>query len=223
MSNSGTQTTSVTAPLPMQGRIAVDYYDDLLSTRVDSTLDKVKAGETVAATATITSIKPFAGGLRILLTDADQNTAIAWMSTSDFAKANRDQGAVLHPGAPGNGAVVRPGVPARPGAARHDRRDVSPGGDRVMAAIGRSQADEALARVVADEIGPRRPGVVYDNTDGIFQVLEVVTDRSEARRILRRRAAQFAVIIRDVIREGAEPFAVGTVWTPSDRVLKAVA
>ena len=86
-----------------------------------------------------------------------------------------------------------------------------------------AQADEALSRVVADQIGPRRPGVVYDNVDGAFRVLDVITVPSEARRILRRRSAQFAVIVVDTLRENAQAFPVGTVWTGSDRVLKAVA
>lgn len=86
-----------------------------------------------------------------------------------------------------------------------------------------TQPDEALRRVVAEQIGPRKPGVVYDNTDGAFRVLDVITNPSEARRILRRRSAQFAVIVIDTLRPGAEPFAVGSVWTGSDRVLKAVA
>ncbi|MFH8483581.1 hypothetical protein [Streptomyces sp. NPDC018055] len=82
---------------------------------------------------------------------------------------------------------------------------------------------EALRQVIARDIGPRQPGVIYQNTDGAFRVLNVTTDASEARRILKRRAAQFAITIIDVLRPDAEPFAVGSVWTGSDRVLKAVA
>ncbi|WP_063756881.1 hypothetical protein [Streptomyces sp. NRRL F-5135] len=83
------------------------------------------------------------------------------------------------------------------------------------------QTDEALRRVVAEQIGPRRPGVLYDNQDGIFTVLDVITDPSEARRILKRRAAQFAVTVHDHITGTVST--IGTVWTGSDRVLKAVA
>lgn len=83
--------------------------------------------------------------------------------------------------------------------------------------------NEALRQVVAQQIGPRKPGVIYDNVDGRFEVLNVITDRTEARRILRRQAAQFAVIIRDTLRPDGQPFPVGSVWTGSDRVLKAVA
>jgi hypothetical protein len=49
----------------------------------------------------------------------------------------------------------------------------------------------------------------------------VVTDPSEARRILRRNAAKFAVLVRD-LHAGTEHY-TGAVWTGSDRVLKAVA
>lgn len=86
-----------------------------------------------------------------------------------------------------------------------------------------SVMDEALRQVVARDIGPRRPGVVYENIDGAFRVLDVTTNPSEARRILKRRAAQFAITVIDTLRPDAQPFAIGTVWTGSDRVLKAVA
>jgi hypothetical protein len=83
-----------------------------------------------------------------------------------------------------------------------------------------TQADEALARVTADQIGPRRPGLVYDNATGTYEVRVVVTDLAEARRILRRQAARFAILIRDV-HAGTEHY-TGATWTGSDRVLKAV-
>jgi hypothetical protein len=78
---------------------------------------------------------------------------------------------------------------------------------------------EALRRVVAQQVGPRRPGTVYRNIDGAFRVLDVITDATEARRILGRRAAQFAITVIDVLRPDAEPFSIGSVWTGSDRVL----
>ncbi|WP_331746837.1 hypothetical protein [Streptomyces sp. NBC_00842] len=81
--------------------------------------------------------------------------------------------------------------------------------------------NEALCRVVAGQIGPRKPGVVYDNADGIYEVLQVVTDRTQARRILKRRAAQFAIVVHD--RSANTVGAIGTAWTGSDRVVKAVA
>ncbi|MGA4960261.1 hypothetical protein [Streptomyces lavendulocolor] len=79
----------------------------------------------------------------------------------------------------------------------------------------------ALAQVVAEQIGPRRPGVVYDTGAGIVKVLRVVTDPSEARRILKRRAAQFAIEVEDL--DTSVTHITGAVWTGSDRVLKAVA
>ena len=74
---------------------------------------------------------------------------------------------------------------------------------------------------VSAEIGPRAVGTVYDNASGAFKVLQVVTDPSEARRIMRRNAARFAILIRD-LHAGTEHY-TGAVWTGSDRVLKAVA
>ncbi|QBJ94448.1 hypothetical protein D0Z67_29200 (plasmid) [Streptomyces seoulensis] len=81
-------------------------------------------------------------------------------------------------------------------------------------------ADEALRRVTAQQIGPRRPGTVYDNATGLFQVIAVVTDPSEARRILRRNAARFAVLVQD-LHTNATHY-TGATWTGSDRVLKTV-
>ncbi|MFI0742692.1 hypothetical protein ACH4PU_32120 [Streptomyces sp. NPDC021100] len=79
---------------------------------------------------------------------------------------------------------------------------------------------EALRRVVEAQIGPRRPGAIYQNTDGVFEVLAVVRDPKRARGLLRRRCAQWAVIVRDVLRAGAEPFAVGSVWTTADHLVR---
>ena len=83
------------------------------------------------------------------------------------------------------------------------------------------QADEALHRVIADQIGPRKPGVVYYAGTRLVEVRRVITDRAEARRILRRKAAQFAVFVRD-LHTGSEHY-TGATWIGSDRVLKAVA
>ncbi|WP_329474272.1 hypothetical protein OIE75_40885 (plasmid) [Streptomyces sp. NBC_01723] len=84
-----------------------------------------------------------------------------------------------------------------------------------------TQADEALRRVTVQQIGPRTPGTVYDNASGIYEVRAVITDLAEARRILRRNAARFAILIRD-LHAGTEHY-TGATWTGSDRVLKAVA
>ena len=70
------------------------------------------------------------------------------------------------------------------------------------------------------EIGPRAEGVVYYDGPALVQVVDVVTDASEASRILRRNAARFAILIRD-LHAGTERY-TGAIWTGSDRVLKAV-
>lgn len=70
------------------------------------------------------------------------------------------------------------------------------------------------------ELGPRAEGTEYVTGNGAFRVLDVVTDPSEARRVLKRRSARFAVLIRD-LHAGTEHY-TGAVWTGSDRVLKAV-
>ncbi len=77
------------------------------------------------------------------------------------------------------------------------------------------------ALTLAQEIGPRTEGAIYENVDGAFKVLELVRDRAKARELLHRRSAQFAVIVRDMRRDDGDPFAVGSVWTTSDRLLKA--
>lgn len=74
---------------------------------------------------------------------------------------------------------------------------------------------------VSDQLGPRRPGTVYYDGPRLVEVRAVVTDPSEARRILRRHSARFAVLVRD-LHAGTEHY-TGAVWTGSDRVLKAVA
>ncbi|GHB67893.1 hypothetical protein GCM10010377_68510 [Streptomyces viridiviolaceus] len=72
----------------------------------------------------------------------------------------------------------------------------------------------------ADEIGPRRPGAIYQNVDGRFEVLAVVTDPREAATLLRRDCARWAVIVRDTLRPDGQPFAVGSVWTTSDYLIR---
>lgn len=84
-----------------------------------------------------------------------------------------------------------------------------------------NQPDEALRRTVVTSIGPRTAGVVYYDGPRLVKVTEVITDRGEARRILRRHAAQFAIRLTDL--HAGTDYYTGTVWTGSDRVLKAVA
>jgi hypothetical protein len=74
---------------------------------------------------------------------------------------------------------------------------------------------------ISAQIGPRRPGVVYYDGPRLVEVAEVITDVSESQRILKRRAARFA--IRLVDQHAGTEYYTGAVWTGSDRVLKAVA
>lgn len=78
----------------------------------------------------------------------------------------------------------------------------------------------ALPRTVDDEIGPRRPGAIYQNTDGRFEVLALVTDPREAAQLLHRDGARWAVIVRDTLRPDGIPFAVGSVWTDADYLIR---
>ncbi|MEU9796421.1 hypothetical protein AB0E27_38685 [Streptomyces sparsogenes] len=73
---------------------------------------------------------------------------------------------------------------------------------------------------VQDEIGPRLPGAIYSNSDGRFEVLALVTTPADAAQLLRRTAARWAVIVRDTLRPDGQPFAVGSVWTTSDYLIR---
>ncbi|MEV5730757.1 MULTISPECIES: hypothetical protein [Streptomyces] len=73
---------------------------------------------------------------------------------------------------------------------------------------------------VQDEIGPRLPGAIYANTDGCFEVLALITNPTDAAQMLRRTAARWAVIVRDTLRSDGQPFAVGSVWTVSDYLIR---
>lgn len=77
-----------------------------------------------------------------------------------------------------------------------------------------------LPRTAVDEIGPRRPGAIYQNVSGRFEVLALITDPSEAAQLLRRNSARWAVIVRDTLRPDGQPHAVGSVWTTSDYLLR---
>lgn len=78
----------------------------------------------------------------------------------------------------------------------------------------------ASRQEVDAQIGPRRRGAIYQNSDGAFEVLSVVTDPAEARALLRRDSAQWALIVRDVLRAGGEPFVVGSVWSTCDHLVR---
>jgi hypothetical protein len=86
-----------------------------------------------------------------------------------------------------------------------------------------NEAEEALRRVVESQIGPRQVGAVYQNVDGAFEVLDVVLDPRRARELLGRRSALWAVVVKDLLRKGAEPFVVGSVWTSADELVVAAA
>ncbi|MFD5516350.1 hypothetical protein [Streptomyces sp. NPDC127066] len=79
---------------------------------------------------------------------------------------------------------------------------------------------EELRRVVDQQIGPRRPGAIYQNMDGAFEVLSLVTEPAKARDMLWHRSAQFALVVRDVLRADGQPFVIGSVWTDSDRLVR---
>jgi len=81
--------------------------------------------------------------------------------------------------------------------------------------------DVSTCTTTAEQIGPRAEGVVYYDGPRMVQVRQVVTDITEARRVLKRHAARFAVLVRD-IHAGTEYY-TGAIWTGTDRVLKAVA
>ncbi|MEV4044248.1 hypothetical protein [Streptomyces sp. NPDC049744] len=73
---------------------------------------------------------------------------------------------------------------------------------------------------VHDEIGPRLPGAIYSNVDGRFEVLALITNPTDAAQLLRRTAARWALIVRDTLRPDGDPFAVGSVWTTSDYLVR---
>ncbi|WP_327687058.1 hypothetical protein [Streptomyces sp. NBC_00467] len=80
---------------------------------------------------------------------------------------------------------------------------------------------EALNRVIDGQIGPRHAGAIYQNQDGAFEVLALVRDPERARALLGRRCSQWALIVRDVLRPDGERFAIGSVWTSEDRMIRA--
>ncbi|MFC8201725.1 hypothetical protein ACFUTV_41050 [Streptomyces sp. NPDC057298] len=77
-----------------------------------------------------------------------------------------------------------------------------------------------VAASVDREVGPRRPGAIYQNIDGRFEVLALITDPREAAQLLRRDSARWAVIVRDTLRPDGQPFAIGSVWTTSDHLIR---
>ncbi|MEU5660104.1 hypothetical protein ABZ802_31475 [Streptomyces sp. NPDC047737] len=96
-------TTGRTAPTtPALDRMAVVHYNPLLHLTTETTLDRVKAGDTVTATVTLTSIRQTAGGRAsgIVTALADQRSAIVTFS----ADTNRRLARIL---TTGNRLIVR--------------------------------------------------------------------------------------------------------------------
>lgn len=92
--------------------------------------------------------------------------------------------------------------------------------NRHMATRTAHPVDSVHPVSVSAQIGPRRPGVVYYDGSRMVRVESVITDSSESRRILKRRAAKYAIEVTD-LHDGTRYY-TGAVWTGSDRVLKAV-
>lgn len=118
----------------------------------------------------------------------------------------------------------RPPLPVRPTPHERDgRQPTTPGGrphPRQHATTADPSTLEALRRVINHQIGPRAAGAIYQNSDGAFEVVAVVRDPQRARELLKRRCAQWALIVRDVLRPDGEPFVVGSVWTTSDHLVR---
>lgn len=78
-----TQTLDValaTAPIPMPGRLPVEYYDDLLRARTTKTLTELRDDTHVTATGTITHVRHLdprrPARVQVVLTDDTRNSAL---------------------------------------------------------------------------------------------------------------------------------------------------
>lgn len=117
----------------------------------------------------------------------------------------------------------KPSLPLRPTPHERDGRQPSDRGGRPhpgQHTPADSTTLEALRRVIDDQIGPRQPGAIYQTSDGAFEVIALIRDPKKARELLKRRCAQWALIVKDVLRPGAEPFVVGSAWTASDYLVR---
>ncbi|WJV51774.1 hypothetical protein [Streptomyces flavofungini] len=112
---------------------------------------------------------------------------------------------------------ARTPLPRRP--APHERDGRQPAPD--AGARPHPQHRLAVTAIVDREVGPRRPGAIYQNVGGRFEVLALVTNPNEAAALLRRDSARWAVIVRDTLRPDGQPFAVGSVWTTSDHLIRS--
>ncbi|MDI3101865.1 hypothetical protein QJ054_33005 [Streptomyces sp. AN-3] len=122
---------------------------------------------------------------------------------------------------------TRPPLPMRPTPHERDGRQPSPDTGRPhprQISTPPTQPDstilEALRRVVDHQIGPRVVGAIYRNTDAAFEVQAVIRNPEQARALLKRRCAQWALIVKDVLRPDAQPYAIGSVWTDSDYLVR---
>ncbi|MEV6028391.1 hypothetical protein [Streptomyces sp. NPDC052036] len=119
----------------------------------------------------------------------------------------------------------RPPLPVRPTPHERDGRQPMPAGGRPhpqRSAVPDidPMMSEALRRVIDDQIGPRQPGAIHQNADGAFEVIALVRDPKGTRELLKRHGAQWALIVKDVLRPRAELVAIGSVWTTSDYLVR---
>lgn len=93
-----TPVTQTLATIPMPGRLAVDYYDDLLRSPARGPLDERKDGTHVTATGMVTRVRhldPQGGRLHVVLVDNYGDSALV-----DFGPDDADlYGTVLTEGA----------------------------------------------------------------------------------------------------------------------------
>ncbi|WP_331722822.1 hypothetical protein OG848_47620 (plasmid) [Streptomyces canus] len=115
---------------------------------------------------------------------------------------------------------TRQPLPKRPIPHERTPDRPTPSGPRPHLRAADPMVMEALRRVVELEIGPRKTGAIYRNVDGVFEVLAVIRDPEQARSLLKRRSARWALIVKDITRADGEPFAIGSVWTTSDYLVR---
>ncbi|MGJ5899416.1 hypothetical protein ACSCBZ_46875 [Streptomyces niveiscabiei] len=78
-----------------------------------------------------------------------------------------------------------------------------------------------LRRTVDGQIGPRRPGALYQDCTGArYEVLALVTRPTEAALLLGRDDARWALIVRDIRHPDSQPAAIGSAWTDADHLLR---
>lgn len=71
-----TKTRTTVLPIPMPGRLTVNYYDWNLHYGFAPTLDEVETGALVTTTGTITAVVRLSGGrAMVVLSEADGNSA----------------------------------------------------------------------------------------------------------------------------------------------------